>query len=168
MVLEYLNKNYNLSTKSNSIKDTDGLCFSSRINENYIKKNDVRSENNLLIFDNETKAYFAENEKHCYVFIDGQTFTFTKIDGNFDYFDVNSDSSNQNIIKSPMPGSVVSVLVTEGQKVEEGTPIIIVSAMKMETTLYSSICGVITEINAAKGEQIDENIALVVIIKEEE
>ena len=66
-----------------------------------------------------------------------------------------------------MPGSVVNVLVNEGQKVEEGTPIIIVSAMKMETTLYSSISGIVIEVNATKGEQVDETKSLVVIMKEE-
>lgn len=66
-----------------------------------------------------------------------------------------------------MPGSVVKLLVQQGQSVEEGAPIIVVEAMKMEITLYSSISGVVTEINVEPGQQVDSDKTLVVIKRNE-
>ncbi len=167
MVVEYSNKKYRISSKAEEKSGADGFKLNTQINAEYIIQNVVSSDKNVLIFEDGRKSYFAEDEKHYFVFIDGHTFTFNKKDENFDYFEDSTDNSNQNIIKSPMPGSIVNVLVNEGQKVEEGTPIIIVSAMKMETTLYSSISGIVVEVNAIKGEQVDETKSLVVITKEE-
>ena len=166
MVVEYLNKKYKLFSKSQNF---DGKSFDllSKINSDYSNYKIEYSENNVLKFENGKTAYHSEDEKHIYIFIDGQTFTFNKIDENFDYFEDNSDDSSHDIIKSPMPGSVVNVLVELGQMVDEGTAIVIVSAMKMETTLYSSIAGKVTEVNTVKGEQVDESKPLVVIEKVE-
>ncbi len=166
MVVEYLNKKHKLSSKT---ENRIGDSFLLIINQNYNYLNyeiDFATENTLH-FKNGKTAYHSEDEKHIYIFIDGQTFTFNKVDDNFDYFEDNSDDSSHNIIKSPMPGSVVNVLVELGQMVDEGTAIVIVSAMKMETTLYSSIAGKVTEVNTEKGEQVDESKPLVVIEKVE-
>ena len=62
-----------------------------------------------------------------------------------------------------MPGSIVKILVEPNQKVGEGEPIVIVEAMKMEITLYSSIEGIVSEINVQVGEQVDSDKVLVVI-----
>ena len=40
-----------------------------------------------------------------------------------------------------MPGKVLKVLVAEGQTVEHGEPLIVLEAMKMETTLYAESAG---------------------------
>ncbi len=67
-----------------------------------------------------------------------------------------------------MPGSIVKVLVEKGQKVDEGDGLIIIEAMKMETTMYSSISGIVTEVNAKAGEQVDSDKVLLVVEKEKE
>lgn len=66
-------------------------------------------------------------------------------------------------ISSPMPGRVVKLLVKKGDKVETGQPVVIVSAMKMESEYKSGIDGVVKKIMVKEGQTIEGNQVLVVI-----
>ncbi|BCW58187.1 acetyl/propionyl-CoA carboxylase subunit alpha [Arthrobacter sp. StoSoilB20] len=46
-------------------------------------------------------------------------------------------------VRSPMPGTVVSVSVADGQRVEEGQALLAVEAMKMEHQLVASVAGTV-------------------------
>jgi acetyl-CoA/propionyl-CoA carboxylase biotin carboxyl carrier protein len=58
------------------------------------------------------------------------------------------------VITSPMPGSVVAVLIEDGQHAERGTPVVAVEAMKMEHVLKAPIDGVV-EVLVKAGDQVD-------------
>jgi propionyl-CoA carboxylase alpha chain len=53
-----------------------------------------------------------------------------------------------------MPGVVVSIAVQEGQTVEEGQPLCIVEAMKMENLLRAERKARVKAINAAPGQSL--------------
>ncbi|WP_235297155.1 acetyl-CoA carboxylase biotin carboxyl carrier protein subunit [Portibacter marinus] len=57
---------------------------------------------------------------------------------------------------SPMPGLVIDVLVKEGQKVVEDTPLIVLEAMKMENIIKASGNGVVTSIEVETGQKIEK------------
>lgn len=57
---------------------------------------------------------------------------------------------------SPMPGVVVLLHVQEGQMVTRGAPLLVVSAMKMEHTIYAPHDGVVKKLFFAKGESVRE------------
>ncbi len=59
-----------------------------------------------------------------------------------------------NLLLCPMPGVIVSVLVEEGQEVQDGQALAVVEAMKMENTLRAEKKGVISKINAAAGDNL--------------
>jgi biotin carboxyl carrier protein len=108
---------------------------------------------------------FYKDKNHIIVNIDGHNYQFELIEEeDFNDFSSNSDK-NVDILKSPMPGSVIKLLVKEGDTVEEGTALIIIEAMKMETTLYSSIDGKVVEINTKDGEQVAPDKELIKIEK---
>ena len=67
------------------------------------------------------------------------------------------------IIRSPMPGKVVNVLVKKGDKVEKGQTVVIVSAMKMESEFKAGKEGIVTEVKVQEGETVDGNQVLVII-----
>ncbi len=71
-------------------------------------------------------------------------------------------------ITPPMPAVVVRVNVEEGQEVEEGQPVVVVSAMKMETTLKAPFAGIVTKINVAEGDKVAPKQILVDIEKLEQ
>ena len=62
-----------------------------------------------------------------------------------------------------MPGKILKVLVSEGQKIKMGEPVIIMESMKMEQTIVSSADGVINSINVKEGETIEVGSGMIVI-----
>jgi len=70
-------------------------------------------------------------------------------------------------ITPPMPAVVISVAVVEGDVVEKGQAVVIVSAMKMETTLVAPFNGAVTKVNVAEGDKVMPGEILVDIEKEE-
>ena len=52
---------------------------------------------------------------------------------------------------APMQGTILKVLVSEGQRVEAGDPVIVLEAMKMETTIPAPRAGTVTSIKVVPG-----------------
>ena len=67
------------------------------------------------------------------------------------------------IIKSPMPGKIVKLLVKEGDSVSKGDTLIIVSAMKMESEYKSPMDGVVSKIFVKADDTVEGNQPLVEI-----
>jgi len=65
-----------------------------------------------------------------------------------------ADRETPRDVTPPMPAVVVKVLVALGQDVLKGEGLVVVSAMKMETTLSAPFDGRVTAINAAEGEKV--------------
>jgi len=59
-----------------------------------------------------------------------------------------------NLLLCPMPGVIVSVLVNEGDEVQDGQALAVVEAMKMENTLRAEKKSVVKKINAAPGDNL--------------
>jgi 3-methylcrotonyl-CoA carboxylase alpha subunit len=57
-------------------------------------------------------------------------------------------------ILSPMPGRIISVDVIAGESVIKGQKLLTLEAMKMEHTLTAPFDGVVTELNAVAGAQV--------------
>ena len=57
-------------------------------------------------------------------------------------------------VTPPMPAKVVAVLVAEGQAVGRGDPLVVVSAMKMETQLVSPLAGRVKSVRTQAGAQV--------------
>jgi acetyl-CoA/propionyl-CoA carboxylase biotin carboxyl carrier protein len=66
-------------------------------------------------------------------------------------------------IESPMPGTVIAVLVSPGESVTVGRPVVVVEAMKMEHTLRASTDGVVTGLLVQVGDRVALNQLLAVI-----
>ena len=62
-----------------------------------------------------------------------------------------------------MPGTVLTVNVTEGQEVVFGQPLLIVEAMKMEHTVTAPLDGAVTDLMVKPGQQVvmDETLAVI-------
>ena len=61
---------------------------------------------------------------------------------------------NTKIIKCPMPGLVVSIDISEGQKVEDGDKLCTVEAMKMENIIRSETTGIVKKIFCKEGDSL--------------
>ena len=66
-------------------------------------------------------------------------------------------------IAADIPGLVVEVKVTAGQKVHKGEPVIVVEAMKMQNELCAGVSGTVAEVPVALGQTVNPGDVLVVI-----
>ncbi|WP_064830093.1 acetyl/propionyl/methylcrotonyl-CoA carboxylase subunit alpha [Rhizobium phaseoli] len=71
-------------------------------------------------------------------------------------------------ILSPMPGLVISVDVTEGDRVAKGDRLLTVEAMKMEHTLRAPFDGIVGKLQVSPGVRVSENQLVVSVMKGEE
>jgi biotin carboxyl carrier protein len=74
---------------------------------------------------------------------------------------VGKKSSGTGEIKSPMPGLVLEINVTEGQKVSKGQTLLILEAMKMENILKADHDITIKKIQVNKGDAVSKNQVLI-------
>lgn len=67
------------------------------------------------------------------------------------------------VVKSVMPGIVVDVLVEQGQEVEQGAPLLILEAMKMQNEIEAPSSGVVDRIHVEAGKTVSSGDKLVTI-----
>lgn len=70
-------------------------------------------------------------------------------------------SSNQNEIRSVMPGRVVKLLVKIGDSVKAGQPLLILEAMKMENEMKAPKEGTVSEIKISEGASVEAGMILI-------
>jgi 3-methylcrotonyl-CoA carboxylase alpha subunit len=63
-------------------------------------------------------------------------------------------------LESPMPGVVTRVMVTAGEIVKKGQPLLAIEAMKMEHLIRSPRDGKVRELRAKAGEMVSPGVAL--------
>jgi biotin carboxyl carrier protein len=68
---------------------------------------------------------------------------------------------DSNEIKATMPGRVVKILVSRGQDVEVGQPLLVLEAMKMENEIKASRAGKISNIHVAEATSVESGTLLV-------
>jgi pyruvate carboxylase len=66
-----------------------------------------------------------------------------------------AEAGNPAHVGAPMPGAVVNVTVSPGEKVETGQKLLTMEAMKMETTLYAERSGTVAEVLVRAGMQVE-------------
>jgi len=69
-------------------------------------------------------------------------------------------------VTTSMPGTVIDVLVSTGDSVKAGDPVLVTEAMKMETEIQSPIAGVVAAIHVSKGDSVNPDETLVEIAEE--
>ena len=67
------------------------------------------------------------------------------------------------VLEAPMPGLVVAVRVQPGDRVEAGTPLVVMEAMKMQNELASEVAGIVREVRAKVDQAVDSGYELLVI-----
>jgi biotin carboxyl carrier protein len=67
------------------------------------------------------------------------------------------------VVKSPMPGNILKINVSAGQKVNEGDVLIVLEAMKMENEITATKAGTVAQVAVTKGQVVETGSPLVVI-----
>ena len=66
-----------------------------------------------------------------------------------------------NVVRAPMPGTMIAILVSEGDEVEAGQTLAVMEAMKMEHLLTAPNAGVVSAIHVQAGDSVDEEALLI-------
>ncbi len=67
------------------------------------------------------------------------------------------------VILSMMPGIVREIMVTPGDEVEAGQPLLILEAMKMENEIRAALPGVVKTVHAGANQTVNKGDALVTL-----
>ena len=101
-----------------------------------------------------------EGKRRVFFEVNGQANSFDILDRTSDAAKlVNSrekaDPNNSSQVGCMMNGLIVDVVKKVGDKVSEGDPIAVLSAMKMETIISASKTGTIKKITVSQGDSVD-------------
>lgn len=66
-------------------------------------------------------------------------------------------------VNAPMPGTILKVNVTVGQKVAEGDVLAVLEAMKMENEIMSPVSGTVASVNVNQGAAVNSGDVLLSI-----
>jgi len=82
--------------------------------------------------------------------------------------DAETKTASQDILKSPMPATVIEVRVKAGDEVKEGQVCAVLESMKMEISIRAGRDGVVGSIGVEKGDVVEEGAVLVALSPESE
>ena len=71
--------------------------------------------------------------------------------------------ANGTPVKAPMPGTIVKVVVSEGQAVKNGDVLFVIEAMKMESDICAPCDGTVASIAAKSGASVNTDDLLLTI-----
>ena len=75
----------------------------------------------------------------------------------------NAKASGPNDIGAPLQGSLLKILVAEGDKIEKDTPLFIIEAMKMETIICAPRAGIISKVVLKEKSMIEQDDCVIEI-----
>ena len=70
-------------------------------------------------------------------------------------------AGGQSTVIAPMPGTVIRLLVREGESVKARQPLVVLEAMKMETPLTSPYDATVRAVHVAEGDRVAGGAVLV-------
>ena len=94
------------------------------------------------------------------VFVEGESWVFEAIDPLAPPAGADSAAGR---LTAPMPGRVVQVLVSSGDAVRQGQPMMVVEAMKMEHTIAAPRDGIVAAVHFAPGDLVEEGAELIAL-----
>ena len=104
-------------------------------------------------------VYYFSDTKGTHVDIEGRSYFLNPQKKSLGATSAGSDADGQ--LKSPMPGKIVQVLVTEGQSVSVGDALIVMEAMKMEHTIKANGDSIVDKVFFGAGDLVDGDVELI-------
>ncbi len=150
--------------------------FSVSQNKKGIFVNDLLFDGSVIRINEKKFKVFKKNKifsieiierqgKKIQLIVDGQFFKISITDYTdkiLDKLGIDIVSSNiVNDVKAPMPGSIFNLMVSKGDEITIGSPLLILEAMKMENIIKSPKNGIIEKVHVLEKENVKKNQILV-------
>ena len=121
-----------------------------------------------IIMDNRSYEALVEEQGNLYeVLMQGQLFNVQVLDERAQLLASKRGApmveTGEISIKSPMPGLIVALLVSEGQSVSAGQTLVILESMKMQNELKAPRDGTVQRISVQAGQSVEINKPLITL-----
>jgi biotin carboxyl carrier protein len=102
-------------------------------------------------------VYLAEAENKRYIFVQGEQFILHEKDSTRAKRKEEESglTEGKQLVCAPMPGRILKIMVSEGEKVKKKQSLVIVEAMKMEHEIKSALNGVVKKVNFKENQMVD-------------
>ena len=141
----------------------DGAAVTASAERALMPPGSGRGPTNVRVGDRSIELWLEGTPPKLGVIADGQRF-FAEVESERMRIRAASKAkAGEGLLRSPMPGRVLRVMVTEGQAVEQGAPLVIVEAMKMENELFAERAGVVKKLFVQAGATVEGGAPLVEI-----
>ena len=107
-------------------------------------------------------AAYAVRGRQVWVSLEGHATRFEEPDPRAE-----ASETSDGTLRSPLSGTVVSVLVEEGASVEKGQLLVAIEAMKMEHRIEAPTAGVVRDVSAKAGTQVAGDEILLRVVEPE-
>lgn len=121
-----------------------------------ISKLDDKSRISVEIDGNPRFAHVSKVGDKWWIHLDGEIYIISELEKG-----AKSLSKAEGGLSAPMPGTVLDVMVTVGQRVREGQPLMTMEAMKMEHRIVAPKAGEVISIYFNQGDRVDMGSVLV-------
>jgi len=117
----------------------------------------------ILINNHTHTVYIVENEGKKYLAIGGQQFCLEKTEAVSERKFLSEAGATEGLqtVKAPMPGEIIKIFVSEGEKVHKGKSLVILEAMKMEHEMKSTVEGHVEKVYVSTGNLVSAGETLV-------
>lgn len=115
----------------------------------------------VLIDERAQFFYFLREKKEIYLHFDHHGYTFEMLEP-FEVKPPAEDERKQALV-TPMPGIIREILVKIGDKVESGTPLMVIEAMKIEHTIKAHHAGVVQKVFYKIGDLVEADAEVIEI-----
>ncbi len=133
------------NTATATIEDREYDLKYSKISEN---------ELHLMVNGKSVNIYLSKNKNGKTIMLNGRTYQVQDMDNLPKGAKKKKGIDGPTKVTPPMPAVVIAVGINEGDRVEKGQGVVVVSAMKMETTLVAPYDGIVTKLNAKEGDKV--------------
>ncbi len=74
-----------------------------------------------------------------------------------------TQAADAGTILTPIPGQIITISVSQGEKVRAGQKLLVLEAMKLENSITATMAGTVSEILVAEGDVVNQGQPLIVI-----
>ncbi len=100
------------------------------------------------------KGFAVREKDRVFVQVQGRNWSFEDITDQPNIDADGGDDANTDRVMAPMPGTIIKLLIKEGDQVKRNQPLVIVEAMKMENEVLAPADAVVEKILVTAGQQV--------------
>ena len=105
-------------------------------------------------------AVIAVSGNQIWIHLDGRAHELIWRDA-VSYYSAKDTASTDNTARAPMPGTVVAIMVSMGDRVKAGDAVLVIESMKLETWIKAPCDCVVETIHVTMGQSFDRDAVLI-------